>query len=58
MWKPNEVCTRSLSCPLGKGLSLKAQGSYRRATSNMLYESTYRYNYWTAYYFAGVGWEL
>lgn len=44
--------------PLYKGLSAKVQGSYRRATSNMLYESTYRYNYWTAHYFAGLGWTL
>lgn len=43
---------------LVKGLSAKLQGSYRRATSNMLYESTYRYNYWTAHYFAGLGWTL
>lgn len=44
--------------PLWKGVSLKLQGAYRRATSNMLYESTYRYNYWTAHYFAGLGWSL
>lgn len=48
----------SLTWPLLKGLSAKLQGSYRRATSNMLYESTYRYNYWTAHYFAGLGWTL
>ncbi|OGS35616.1 MAG: hypothetical protein A2506_03495 [Elusimicrobia bacterium RIFOXYD12_FULL_66_9] len=48
----------ALSYPLPKGFTLKTQGSYRRSTSNMLYEGTYRYNYYTAYYFAGVGWEL
>jgi hypothetical protein len=49
----------SASYPTGwRKLSLKAQGAYRRSTSNMLYESSYRYNYWSAYYFAGVGWEL
>lgn len=48
----------AFSCPLYKNISAKVQGSYRRATSNMLYESTYRYNYWTAHYFAGLGWTL
>lgn len=43
---------------LGRGFSLLAQGTYRRSTSNMLYESAYRYNYWTANYYAGVGWSL
>lgn len=48
----------NLSYKLPKGFSLLAQGTYRRSTSNMLYESTYRYNYWTANYYAGVGWSL
>lgn len=48
----------SVSYALWKGFSLLASGVYRRSTSNMLYESTYRYNYWTANYYAGVGWSL
>ena len=48
----------SASCALGRGFSLLAQGTYRRSTSNMLYESSYRYNYWTANYYAGVSWAL
>jgi len=48
----------SAAYALGRGFSLKAQGTYRRSTSNMLYESAYRYNYWTANYFAGIGWAL
>lgn len=48
----------SASYALGRGFYLRAQGAYRRSTSNMLYESTYRYNYWTANYFAGIGWAL
>ena len=48
----------SASWALGRGFSLIAQGTYRRSTSNMLYESSYRYNYWTANYYAGVSWSL
>jgi len=48
----------SASYALGRGFSLRAQGTYRRSTSNMLYESAYRYNYWTANYYAGIGWAL
>lgn len=48
----------SASYPLGRGFSLQAQGTYRRSTSNMLYESSYRYNYWSANYYAGVAWTL
>ncbi len=48
----------NLSYKLPKGFSLLAQGTYRRSTSNMLYENSYRYNYWTANYYAGVGWSL
>ncbi len=48
----------STSWLIGKGFSLIASGAYRRSTSNMLYESTYRYNYWSANYYAGVGWSL
>lgn len=39
-------------------LSATAQGTLRQASSNMLYELTYRYNYDSAYYFAGVSWEF
>ncbi|MCR4296111.1 MAG: hypothetical protein NUW21_11305 [Elusimicrobia bacterium] len=46
------------SCALGRGFSLIGQGTYRRSTSNMLYESSYRYNYWTANYYAGISWAL
>lgn len=46
------------SYPVWRKISAKAQGAYRRATSNMLYESSYRYNYYTAYYFVGLSWEL
>lgn len=48
----------STSYALGRGFSVLAQGTYRRSTSNMLYESSYRYNYWTANYFAGLSWTL
>jgi hypothetical protein len=48
----------SASWLLGRGFSLIGQGTYRRSTSNMLYESSYRYNYWTANYYAGVSWSL
>lgn len=48
----------SASWLLGRGFSLIGQGTYRRSTSNMLYESSYRYNYWTANYYAGVSWAL
>lgn len=48
----------SASCALGWGFALVAQGTYRRSTSNMLFESSYRYNYWTANYYAGVSWTL
>jgi hypothetical protein len=48
----------STSYLLGYGFSLRAQGTYRRSTSNMLYENSYRYNYWTANYYAGIGWAL
>ncbi|MEQ1919254.1 MAG: hypothetical protein ABL955_08655 [Elusimicrobiota bacterium] len=48
----------STSYALGRGFSLLAQGTYRRSTSNMLYESSYRYNYWTANYYAGISWSL
>ena len=48
----------SASWALGRGFSLIGQGTYRRSTSNMLYESSYRYNYWTANYYAGVSWSL
>ena len=50
--------TLSASYPLYKKLEARVMGAYRRATSNMLYESTYRYNYWTAHYFAGLSWSL
>ncbi len=48
----------ALTWPLYKTLSAKISGAYRRSTSNMLYESVYRYNYWTAHYFAGLNWTL
>ena len=50
--------TLNASYPLTERLALKVLGTYRRATSNMLYESSYRYNYWTANYFTGLSWSL
>ncbi|MBI4051107.1 MAG: hypothetical protein HY400_01230, partial [Elusimicrobia bacterium] len=46
------------SYPLYAGLSAKAQGALRSATSNMKYESTYRYNYHSAHYFVGLGYSF
>lgn len=54
----SHTVTLAAGYDLTKRLALKLSGSYRRATSNMLYESSYRYNYWTAHYFAGLGWTL
>lgn len=44
--------------PLWRGVSVKLQGSYRMADSNMRYEQTYRYNYRAAHYFAGLSYSL
>jgi hypothetical protein len=43
---------------LWKQLSLKVQGAYRLSRSNMTYEATYKYNYDSAHYFAGLSWSL
>ena len=44
--------------PIWKGISVKTQGSYRLSESNMLFEQTYRYNYRSAHYFAGLTYSL
>lgn len=55
------INTHSLYCsfryPVALGLSLLVQGTYRRSTSNMAYEKTYRYNYNAQHYFTGFSWE-
>lgn len=50
--------TCSLSYPLGGGISAKVQGAWRRTRSNMKFEQTYRYNYDSAHYFAGLSFAL
>lgn len=47
----------SVRYPILFGISVVAQGVYRRSTSNMAYERTYRYNYTAQHYFAGLSWE-
>lgn len=47
----------SLKYPLAYGLSVVTQGAYRKATSNMRFERTYRYNYNAQHYFAGLSWQ-
>lgn len=47
-----------LSYPIAWGLGLKASGSYRRSSSNMSYEKTYKYNYQSAHYFVGLSYSL
>lgn len=47
----------SFKYPLPYRLSLIAQGVYRRSTSNMKFERTYRYSYTAQHYFLGISWE-
>ncbi len=47
----------ALKYPILYGLSVTAQGAYRKTTSNMEYEKTYRYNYHSQHYFLGLSWE-
>src|SRR3989338_452842 len=47
----------SFKYPLLYGLSANAQGVYRKATSNMEFEKTYRYTYNTQHYYLGLSWE-
>jgi len=47
----------SVKVPLAKGFAAVARGAWRRATSNMQFEQTYRYNYHSEHYFTGISWD-
>jgi hypothetical protein len=55
IWTETQTVTASLSYPLYKSLLAKAQAAYRFSLSNMSYEGSYKYNYESAHYFAGLG---
>lgn len=44
----------SVSIPIMKEIALKVRANYFSKTSNMLYETYYKYNYSTINYFAGI----
>jgi hypothetical protein len=48
----------SAAYPVMKGLSVRFQGATQHQDSNMKSETAYRYNYSSAHYFLGVGWEI
>ena len=47
----------NVSYPLGEKLNLLFQPSYLVSSSNMEYETYYKYNYTTMNYFLGITWE-
>lgn len=55
IWTHTHTVSAGFSLPLYKALSAKAQASYRLSQSNMTYEGSYKYNYASAHYFAGLG---
>ncbi len=57
LYQNYHTITYALKYPIMYGLSVSAQGAYRKTTSNMEYEKTYRYNYHSQHYFLGLSWE-
>lgn len=55
VWQMTHTLSAQFSWQIYKGLSAKTQASYRAGLSNVTYQRTYKYNYVSAHYFAGLG---